>query len=261
ARTEYGRQYAITGRESYREFRERVPIVDYDDLAPWIERQASRGGPVVTPEPPLVYEQTSGSSGRQKLIPYTRSLLASFNACFVIWAYDLLARGPRFETGRLFLSASPAFRQERATPSGVPLGFDDDSQYLSPTIRRLLGPGFVAPPGLKAVTDPTAYRLALATALVAEARLEIISVWSPSFPGRPAPGEGSPGHGSAHHHSPDLRAGAGTARRRGVPRAGGRSGVRHSSARGRRRERLRGDPYAIGRAAALSDARPGRRAG
>ena len=181
ARTEYGRQYAITGRESYREFRERVPIVDYDDLAPWIERQTSRGGPVVTPEPPLVYEQTSGSSGRQKLIPYTRSLLASFNACFVIWAYDLLARGPRFETGRLFLSASPAFRQERATPSGVPLGFDDDSQYLSPTIRRLLGPGFVAPPGLKAVTDPTAYRLALATALVAEARLEIISVWSPTY--------------------------------------------------------------------------------
>ena len=83
----------------------------------------------------------------------------------------------------------------------------------------------------------------------------------PSFPGRLAPGEGSPRHGSADHDSPDLRAGAGTARRRGVPRAGGRSGVRHSSARGRRRERLRGDPYAIGRAAALSDARPGRRAG
>src|SRR2546422_8621458 len=101
ARTEYGRHYAITGRESYQEFRERVPIVDYDELAPWIERQASRGGAVVTAELPLVYEQTSGSSGRRKLIPYTSALLASFNACFVVWAYDLLARGPRFETGRL----------------------------------------------------------------------------------------------------------------------------------------------------------------
>ena len=181
ARTEYGRHHGITGRESYREFRERVPIVDYDDLAPWIERQASCGGAVVTAEPPLVYEQTSGSSGRRKLIPYTRALLASFNACFVVWAYDLLARGPRFETGRLFFSASPAFPQERSTPSGVPLGFDDDSQYLAPAIRRLLGPGFVAPQGLKAVTDPTAYRLALATSLVAEARLEIISVWSPTY--------------------------------------------------------------------------------
>src|SRR5690348_7914754 len=65
ARTEYGRHYTITGRESYHEFRERVPIVDYDELAPWIERQATRGGAVVTPEPPLVYEQTSGSSGRR----------------------------------------------------------------------------------------------------------------------------------------------------------------------------------------------------
>src|SRR5881628_1224127 len=129
-------------------------------------RGSSGSGQVVTPEPPLVYEQTSGSSGRQKLIPYTRSLLASFNACFVIWAYDLLARGPRFETGRLFLSASPVFRQERATPSGVPLGFDDDSQYLAPAIRHLLGPRFVAPQGLKTVTEPTAYRLALATSLL-----------------------------------------------------------------------------------------------
>ncbi len=181
ARTEYGRHYAITGRESYREFRERVPIVDYEDLAPWIERQASHGGTIVTPEQPLVYEQTSGSSGRRKLIPYTCELLGSFNACFVVWAYDLLARGPRFETGRLFFSASPAFRQERTTPSGVPLGFDDDSQYLAPAIRRLLGSGFVAPQGLKGVTDPTAYRLALATSLLAEARLEIISVWSPTY--------------------------------------------------------------------------------
>ena len=181
ARTEYGRHCAVTGRESYAEFRERVPIVDYEELAPWIERQATRGGAVVTPEPPLVYEQTSGSSGRRKLIPYTRALLASFNASFVVWAYDLLSRGPRFETGRLFFSMSPAFQEERATPSGVRLGFEDDSEYLAPAIRRLLGPRFVAPQGLKAVTEPTAYRLVLATSLVAEARLEIVSVWSPTY--------------------------------------------------------------------------------
>ena len=66
ARTEYGRHYAITGHESYQEFRERVPIVDYDELAPWIERQASRGGAVVTAEPPLVYEQTSGRGAARR---------------------------------------------------------------------------------------------------------------------------------------------------------------------------------------------------
>ncbi len=181
ARTEYGRQHGITGRESYARFRERMPIVDYEALAPWIERQAEHGGAVITAEPPVVYEKTSGSSGRQKLIPYTRALLASFNACFAVWAYDLLARGPRFRTGRMFCSLSPAFPEERMTASGVPIGFEDDSQYLSPTVRRLLCPGFVSPPGIKSVTDPVAYRLALATALVAEARLEIISVWSPTY--------------------------------------------------------------------------------
>src|SRR2546430_15376742 len=90
--SDLGRHYAITGRESYQEFRERVPIVDYDELAPWIERQASCGGAVDTAEPPLVYEQTSGSSGRRKTIPYPPALLPPFHARFVGSAYHLLAR-------------------------------------------------------------------------------------------------------------------------------------------------------------------------
>jgi hypothetical protein len=181
AQTEYGRHHGLTGGESYAEFAAKLPIVEYEDLRPWIERQATTGGSVVAAEQVVVFEKTSGSSGRSKLIPYTQALLDSFNGCFLLWAHDLIRHGPRFRTGRMFCSMSPAFRDERETANGVPIGLEDDAAYLSPAMRRLFGPLFVVPPGIKRLRDPHTYRLALACFLIAEHRLEVLSVWSPTY--------------------------------------------------------------------------------
>jgi hypothetical protein len=181
ARTEYGRRQGLTGGESYAEFAAKVPIVDYEDLRPWIERQVTEGGRVVTAEPVVVFEKTSGSSGRSKLIPYTQALLDSFNGCFVLWAHDLIRHGPPFRSGKLFFSVSPPFQDERGTANGVPVSLEDDTAYLSPAMQRLFGSLFVVPPGIKRLRDPHTYRLALACFLIAEPRLEVLSVWSPTY--------------------------------------------------------------------------------
>ena len=48
------------------------------EIEPWIER-IGRGEPnVLTTEPVLMMEKTSGSSGAAKYIPYTRSLRREF---------------------------------------------------------------------------------------------------------------------------------------------------------------------------------------
>jgi hypothetical protein len=180
-RTAYGRAHDIDGREDYAAFRRRLPIVTYEDLQPWIVHQARSRGPVLVTEPVRVFEETSGSTGRQKLIPYTPSLLRSFGRMAFLWAYDVLAHGPRFTTGKMFFSISPPLRDERCTPSGVPVGFEDDSAYLSPLLRRLFGSGFVQPPGLKGLRDPLQYRRLLAATLVAEPRLEVLFVWHPTY--------------------------------------------------------------------------------
>ncbi|MGH7538310.1 MAG: GH3 family domain-containing protein [Gemmatimonadales bacterium] len=181
ARTEYGRGHRITGREDYIAFRDQLPIVAYEDLRDWIERQSRSRAPVIAPEPVRVYEKTSGSTGRQKLIPYTPSLLRSFDRMAFLWAYDLLRHGPQFTTGRLFFSVSAPFQDERSTASGVPVSLDDDSEYLSPLMRRLFGSCFVHPRGLKGLRDPVQYRRVLAATLVAEARLEVLFIWNPTY--------------------------------------------------------------------------------
>jgi hypothetical protein len=181
AGTKYGAAHGVTGAEDYRAFCARLPVSDYEDFRPWIERQVAGETDVLTREPAVVYEKTSGSSGAQKIIPYTSALLRTFNGCFVLWAYDLIARGPRFRTGRMFFSVSPAFQDERCTAGGTRISLEDDAEYLAPAMRRLFGSLFVTPPEIKSVRDPERYKRLLAAILLAEERLEIVSVWSPTY--------------------------------------------------------------------------------
>jgi hypothetical protein len=178
ARTEYGRHHGV---RCAGDLRERLPIVGYDDLLPWIERQVEREGRVLVDEPVRSYEKTSGSSGPAKLIPYTASLLRSFARMFAVWAHDVLARGPRLRTGALYVCVSPSFAPRRPTARGVPVGLDDDADYLGAPLRALLAPLLVMPPGASRERDPEAFKRLVGTHLALASHLEIVSVWNPSF--------------------------------------------------------------------------------
>ena len=105
--TEYGRAHRLRAGDDYATFAARLPIATYDDLSKWISRQQNTERQVLVSEPVLFYEQSSGSSGTAKYIPYTRSLKASFNRMFLIWLYDLLTNGPAW-WGGVVLGAFPA---------------------------------------------------------------------------------------------------------------------------------------------------------
>lgn len=162
SRTTYGHEHHIYGIEGYDAFAERLPVQDYDSFRPWIEQQLS-GETAITPHRVVHVEPTSGSSGATKSIPYTRPLLRAFSGMFRIWAYDLLSHGLEPETGRIFMSLSPA--------AGG--GFTDDRDYLGFPLRQLLSPFLVMPPAKD--------MRSIARALMKERDLEVISVWSPSY--------------------------------------------------------------------------------
>jgi len=177
ARTEYGRSLGVRGPA---DFERRVPVVDHDRLAGWLARQRETEERVVTPDRVLFYEKTSGSSGPAKYIPYTAALRRSFSRAFAVWAPDLIARGPRFARGRIYLSLSPSFAHEADTARGVPVGMADDRDYLDGWLRRALAPFWVGI-GLDRERDPERFKRRTAMALLACAELEVISVWNPTF--------------------------------------------------------------------------------
>jgi hypothetical protein len=181
AATQYGRHLKIKAGDDYQAFAAKTPLVTYDDLSAWVGRQKQTEKPILVAEPVRFYEKTSGSSAPAKFIAYTGSLQASFNRMFAIWLADLLENGPGFESGKTFISISPAFQQAQATERGVKVGLADDADYLNPWLKVLCKPFFVLPASVKQLQEPENFKRAIAALLLAERRLEIISIWNPSF--------------------------------------------------------------------------------
>ncbi|MEM8615131.1 MAG: GH3 auxin-responsive promoter family protein, partial [Cyanobacteria bacterium P01_H01_bin.105] len=166
--SDYGQSLNIDSIDDW----QKIPLVTYETLHSWIEAKNS-----LTSEPVLFYEETSGSSGPAKLIPYTRSLRKSFNTLFCIWAYDLIVNGPRFETGKIYMCISPKL----LAPGDVSTGLQDDSDYLDLWLRWLLKPFLVSPPNAHKPQTPEVFQANLCRTLLLAENLETISVWSPSF--------------------------------------------------------------------------------
>ncbi|RYY65280.1 MAG: GH3 auxin-responsive promoter family protein, partial [Chitinophagaceae bacterium] len=68
--TDYGRQYGFSSIQSLREFKERVPLTNYDDLKPWIDRMLHGEEHVLWNTPVRWFAKSSGTtSDKSKFIP------------------------------------------------------------------------------------------------------------------------------------------------------------------------------------------------
>lgn len=177
-RTAMGRELGI---DTVQDFLDTVPPRSWEELSPWLDRHRSGEPGVVTRHRVLFYETTSGSSGASKFVPYTAGLRSVFSRMFLLWAHDLLVNGPGLETGCLYFSVSPSFDDRAHTDDGTPVGLEDDRDYLDGWLRPFLAPFVVSPQGLASERDPDRFQTRLAEALLDADRLEVVSVWNPTF--------------------------------------------------------------------------------
>ena len=181
ALTAYGRAHGYGSITSIAAFQERVPVVDYEQLEPWITRILHGEEGVLTAEPVLAFERSSGSSSAAKYIPYTASLLDEFQSAVGAWMYDLLTRRPRLRGGAHYWQISPMARVHEVTPGGLPVGFSTDAGYLAPRDQKFLSRLQAVPGSVAATQDLEACRRETLDHLMKCRDLRFISVWSPSF--------------------------------------------------------------------------------
>lgn len=181
AATEYGRRFHYARITSIRQFQEEVPVVGYDDLEPWIERICRGQQGVLTAEPVRLVEKTSGSSGSAKYIPYTESLLREFREALGAWMFDLFTGRPQLLGGGQYWSISPLARRKERTPGGLPVGIDDDAEYLGGVARCALRRALAVPPWIAQAADLDECRRLTLAWLMRRRDLRFISVWHPSF--------------------------------------------------------------------------------
>jgi hypothetical protein len=177
----YGRHYGLDAVEDYEAFRRRVPIVSYDDLAPWVRRIAGGESAVLTTDRVTRLVPTSGSTGGRKLIPFTAALQREFNAAIGPWMIDLALRHPEIVGGPAYWSVSPAIVVPPPEGVVVPVGFDDDAAYLGGMRQRIVDSAMAVPAWVREVTDPTLFRRVVLLHLLQCADLRLISVWHPSY--------------------------------------------------------------------------------
>ncbi len=177
----YGRKYDYASIDSVEEFQKRVPLATYEELEPWIRRIMEGEQGVLTSEPVLMLEKTSGSSGPSKYIPYTASLRREFQNAVGVWIHDLYRNHKGLYGGRQYWSISPAMQDPEITPGGLPVGFADDAEYLSSFAQRVVRSVMAVPSSVAGAVDMEDCRKTTMRALVECRDLRVLSVWNPSF--------------------------------------------------------------------------------
>lgn len=177
----YGRRHGFGSISSESEYRQRVPIVDYEKLAPMIEAMYQGETGLLCQQPLACFELTGGSSAGPRKIPYTEDSLAAMQRALYPWLMDLSTGRPGICRGSSYWSISPAMRAQASSPGGVPIGMPNDAVYFGPEVAAELEKLLAVPMTLAACQDLDAWRYLTLRYLIEQRNLSLISVWSPSF--------------------------------------------------------------------------------
>jgi len=148
--TRFGRDHNFHDIKSYDDFKKNVPIRTYDehyDL--YIEKMSKGEKDVLFPGKPVLYNTSSGTTGKPKLIPICESffkLLKDFNKH---WLYSILIDNSHIYDGRSLSSVGKAI--EGYTEDGTPIGSVSGNSFK--TIPKVLKSTHSAPYPLYCIDD------------------------------------------------------------------------------------------------------------
>ena len=116
--TEYGKGYGFSSLKSLEAYRSNVPIIQYEDIRERIERMTRGETNVLTAETPVLFAQTSGTTGKPKYIPVTPTCQKGGGT--TVWIHYARRDHPAMFAGKIITIVSPAV--EGYTEGGIPFG-------------------------------------------------------------------------------------------------------------------------------------------
>ena len=119
--TTFGKDHNFSKINSYAEFKHQVPIRDYEDLKPYVERVVAGEKDILWKGKPLYFAKTSGTTSGTKYIPLTKAsmpthITAARNA---LLHYIAETKKSDFLQGRMiFLQGSPEMGEKNGIKTG-----------------------------------------------------------------------------------------------------------------------------------------------
>lgn len=121
ADTEYGRRHSFATIRGHQDYVRQVPVVTYEDILDDMTRVAGGAKGVFTAEDPVMFAQTSGSTGDAKLIPVTPSDQGRRHQDVMrTWLSHAQRAHPDIFDKKIVSLVSPAV--EGYTDAGIPYG-------------------------------------------------------------------------------------------------------------------------------------------
>ena len=110
ANTQFGKEHDFSKIKAYEDFKAQVPIRDYEELRPYVDRIIAGENDVLWPGKPKYFAKTSGTTSGAKYIPLTKDSIPNHfgtarNALFNYYAKT--GKGQWLDGKVIFLSGSP----------------------------------------------------------------------------------------------------------------------------------------------------------
>jgi GH3 auxin-responsive promoter len=120
-KTEFGKNSGLDKVTSYEEFKQAVPIQDYEQMKPWIEKVKAGRHNVLWKGKPIYFAKTSGTTSGTKYIPITKESIPNHinTARNALLCYMAETGNTKFADGKMiFLSGSPELERVGGIPTG-----------------------------------------------------------------------------------------------------------------------------------------------
>jgi hypothetical protein len=121
AKTVFGKDHGLQQVKTYEEFKAAVPIRDYEQFVPYINKIKEGGQNILWKGRPIYFAKTSGTTSGAKYIPITRQSIPNHiaGARDALLCYMAESGNTSFADGRMiFLSGSPEMERVGGIPTG-----------------------------------------------------------------------------------------------------------------------------------------------
>jgi len=177
ADTEFGKKYGFKDIKTFEDFQNKLPIFEYEDLRPYIERHCKGESNVLIKEKPFLYATTSGTTGKPKYLPITKTTAKNgHTAVSRIWLYNYSMNAKNMFSGRILAIVSPAV--EGYVEDGTAFGSTSGHMYKS--IPQIIRKKYVIPSFIMGVADYTAKYYAILLLGLRERNITYLSSANPS---------------------------------------------------------------------------------
>jgi len=120
-KTEFGKNHDFENIHSYEQYRENVPVRDYEELRPYIDKVVNGEEDILWPGKPLYFAKTSGTTSGAKYIPITKQSIKTHirSARDALLNYFLETKNFKPLKGKhMFLQGSPELDKKKGIYHG-----------------------------------------------------------------------------------------------------------------------------------------------